>query len=289
MCKKIWASIVTYNPEKNRLRANLESVRSQVDSMVIVDNGSQNVDDVRDLASQFDCHLILNRKNEGIAFALNQCVDYVTEHGDVWLLTLDQDSVCKEGLIDCYKKYLNAENVGMLSCDIYDRNTGIVSNGIIERHLKFKSYKEHELQFVPVAITSGCLMNACVAKNIGGFDNQMFIDYVDFDYCLSLHESGYRILKVDFVGLLHEIGHARKFKILGRDCILTNHSPIRHYYISRNTVYFIRKHNRYVNKISIISELLARVFIVPFFEKNSFAKLKAALKGLLDGIRMKLR
>lgn len=289
MCKKIWASIVTYNPEKNRLRANLESVRSQVDSLVIVDNGSQNVDDVRDLASQFDCHLILNRKNEGIAFALNQCVDYVTEHGDVWLLTLDQDSVCKEGLIDCYKKYLNAENVGMLSCDIYDRNTGIVSNGIIERHLKFKSYKEHELKFVPVAITSGCLMNACVAKNIGGFDNQMFIDYVDFDYCLSLHQSGYRILKVDFVGLLHEIGHAKKIKILGRDCILTNHSPIRHYYISRNTVYFIRKHNRFVNKISIISELLARVFIVPFFEKNSFAKLKAALKGLLDGIRMKLR
>ncbi|MCQ2109736.1 MAG: glycosyltransferase family 2 protein [Fibrobacter sp.] len=289
MCKKIWASIVTYNPEKNRLRANLESVRSQVDSLVIVDNGSQNVDDVRDLASQFDCHLILNRKNEGIAFALNQCVDYVTEHGDVWLLTLDQDSVCKEGLIDCYKKYLNAENVGMLSCGIYDRNTGIVSNGIIERHLKFKSYKERELQFVPVAITSGCLMNACVAKNIGGFDNQMFIDYVDFDYCLSLHESGYRILKVDFVGLLHEIGHAKKIKILGRDCILTNHSPIRHYYISRNTVYFIRKYNRYVNKISITTELLARVFIVPFFEKNSFAKLKAALKGLLDGIRMKLR
>lgn len=288
MKRNIWASIVTYNPDETRLIQNLESIRTQVDNLVIVDNGSRNSWILENIVKRFDCSVVYNKKNEGIAFALNQCVDFVYEHGGSWLLTLDQDSICKDGLIDVYKNNLDVENVGMLSCDVFDRNTGIVSNGIIERHLKIKRYKDGPHTFIPMAITSGCLMNVCVAKKIGGFDNQMFIDYVDFDYCLNLYRNGFRILKVDYVGLIHEIGHAKRISILGRNCILTNHSPIRHYYISRNTVYFIRKYFRDVNKMSMISELLARVFIVPFFEKDSFAKLKASLKGTFDGLMMKM-
>ncbi|MCQ2053845.1 MAG: glycosyltransferase [Fibrobacter sp.] len=284
----IWASIITYNPDEERLRLNLNAVRPQVNRLLIVDNGSNNLKAVQDIAQEFKCELISNGKNVGIARALNQVAEYVFNQGDEWVLTLDQDSVCQNKLIVNYRPYLNWANVGMITCDIYDRNTGVVSNGIVERHLKYKRIDCGEYSIIPMAITSGCLMNVQVCKVVGGFDNQMFIDYVDFDYCLNLHCHGYKIINVHYTGLLHEIGHGKKIRIFGRDCILTNHTPIRHYYIARNTIYFIKKYWNCINKFSIISELLARVFVVPFFEKNSVRKLMGAIRGLRDGVKMKI-
>ena len=41
------AGIVTYNPDLERLRANLNNTVSQVDAVFVFDNGSENVADIR--------------------------------------------------------------------------------------------------------------------------------------------------------------------------------------------------------------------------------------------------
>ena len=51
----------------------------------------------------------------------------------------------------------------------------------------------------------------------------MFIDKVDFDICYSLRDKGLRIIKIDFDGLLHEVGHGKEISIFGIKKTVFNH------------------------------------------------------------------
>ncbi|MCV3324496.1 glycosyltransferase family 2 protein, partial [Pediococcus ethanolidurans] len=65
MSVNIGALIVTFNPEIDLLIRNIESVTNQVDKIIIVDNGSRNIDDfslkIKSLASVIEL-----KRNKGI-------------------------------------------------------------------------------------------------------------------------------------------------------------------------------------------------------------------------------
>ena len=46
---KVYAGVVTYNPEIKRLKENISSIQNQVTTVVIFDNGSNNVDNIQKL------------------------------------------------------------------------------------------------------------------------------------------------------------------------------------------------------------------------------------------------
>ena len=96
------AGIVTYNPDINRLAENLESIASQVDRIIVVDNGSTEWDSIAATVEHYSALSVRNATNLGIASALNQMATKALELGSKWLLTLDQDSVCSEGLVADY-------------------------------------------------------------------------------------------------------------------------------------------------------------------------------------------
>jgi rhamnosyltransferase len=276
----IGAGIVTYNPDLCRLKENLDAILAQVEGLVIVDNGSDNVEDICGLVEgRQDITVIWNEKNCGIARALNQVVEHAANIGWQWVLTADQDSVMMEGLVDNYRGYMGFEKIGMMTCLFLDRNFGI------QQEHEF----EGEYRFAERCITSGCLTNVAAVREVGGFDEAMFIDYVDFDMCYTLREHGYRILQSHFRGVLHELGSKgeRKF-FFGREVIVTNHSPARRYYYSRNVVYFIRKHRGHVNALRYYIKLYGRLGVVIVYEKNKCSKLRQGFRGIVDGYRMPL-
>ena len=92
--QNLFAGIVTFNPDIELLRKNIEAICAQVDLVIIVDNGSRNLEDIRPLADAHHCKLIPNAQNEGIATALNQIALAGKGDGYSWMLTLDQDSEC---------------------------------------------------------------------------------------------------------------------------------------------------------------------------------------------------
>lgn len=202
-CKKICAGIVLYNPDLKRLMDNIDNIVAQVDKVFLVDNGSVNIKQVKQLHEYSEkVSLICNARNMGIAMALNQLANEAKGQGYTWILTLDQDSVCQPKLIDTYEKYIGMPNVGILTCNIIDRNFGV------ESYTKKAEYEECNF-----CITSGALLNINAWEKVGGFDNKMFIDKVDYDLCLSMRERGIKIVRVNYNGLLHEIGHAKKINI----------------------------------------------------------------------------
>lgn len=273
------AGIVLFNPAILRLKLNIEGVYNQVDKIVLIDNGSENINEIEALISNYyNCVLILNEINKGIATALNQIVCWAKEIGAKWVLTLDQDSICYENLIENYLRYTNEKDVALMTCIIQDRN------------FKLKNDEEHagEKEYIKSCITSGSFLNVEACLKIGGFDEALFIDKVDTDICLRLVISGFKILRINFNGLLHEVGNGTSVKnIFGKEVVVFNHSPFRCYYIIRNQIYFARKHKAFIsNYLKTYFAAYNRILIFLLFETDKFKKVKVGFKGLIDGHRM---
>lgn len=273
----ICAGIITYEPELSRLQENIEAIIGQVSTVFIVDNDSEHVEKIERLASRYEeVTLIKNSHNMGIAKALNQLIAVAKEQHYPWIITLDQDSVCYRDLVSNYLRYLD-QSIGMLICDIIDRNYTLKTN-------VHREPAKAIIEDVEKCITSGCCTNVDAVLSSGGFDEKLFIDMVDYDMCYSLREHGYRIVNAHFTGLLHEVGKSRKYNILGFEFAVNNHSAERKYTISRNSVYLIKKHK--LNPIPEYALIFRRILTAFLFENDKLAKIKAILKGVSDGWKM---
>lgn len=271
---EIAAGIVLYNPNINRLKENISSVIVQCQKIYLVDNGSRNVDAVKELLKIFNqekIHLYCNLGNEGIAKALNQLCGMAMDEGFEWILTMDQDSVSSANMIEDYCRYTNWESAGMFCPIIYDRNKG----GKVKQ-------KEEDILEIDECITSGSMLRLDAWGKIGGFDESMFIDGVDFDLCHRLTKAGYKIYCVTSVILLHELGKIEIRNFLVWKVIVKNHSSFRKYYIARNTVYLAKKEHTSLTKALLQNVKLTLICLG--YEDKKFEKVKRIFRGTYDGI-----
>lgn len=270
---KIIASIVTYNPGLERLKQNAEAIDPQVDEIVVVDNGSKNLNEIEGALAEYNnIYIIRNEKNLGIATALNEAARYAKKQGYKWILTLDQDSVAPANLVETYLPYTQDKAIGMLGCKIVDRNFGEI-NG---QDKLTCGYEE-----VEGCITSASLLNIKAWDEVGGFPDEFFIDSVDFDICLSMREHGYKIIKVNDVALLHEVGHSEIRHSFGKDRQIYHHNPIRYYYMVRNGI-FLGKRHHFVIKATYRAFRMA--FFTLLYDDRRIQKARMMLKGLYHAI-----
>ena len=274
---KVLALIVLYNPDMNRLNQNIEAVSLQVDEVVLVDNGSDNIDEVKNNIKN-SVTFIYNDKNVGIARALNEGFEYAIKNEYDWVLTLDQDSVTEKHLVEIYKKYLHLPDIGMLTCNFVDRNSDII--------LEEEQQKEYYTVSRCITSASFCSVEAYIKS--GGFDDYMFIDYVDHDYSAKMYKNNYKIYRINYDGLLHEIGHTKVYHFFGLRAVSTNHSAFRQYYMARNNIILAKKYPEYYKMRNRIIVELCRWIVILLFEKNKFKKLSRRFNGIKDGIKYKV-
>lgn len=276
----ILAGIVLYNPSLERLCENLNNIDKQVDQIVMVDNNSNNNKKIKELISKYKGKILLieNNENLGIAKALNQILEYASNNNFEWFITLDQDSIVKENLIEKYNEFINYENLAMISCEYNDMNAEI----------KKTNFNNKKFIEVERCITSGTYCNTKALKKCNGFDEKMFIDYVDFDMCTKLIENNYKIIKINYVGMLHEVGKAEIRQILWKKVVLYNHSSLRVYYYVRNGMYYTKKHKKSINILKSYINIIKRVFIILSFENNKRENFKSICKAIKDYRGMKI-
>ncbi|MCQ2192705.1 MAG: glycosyltransferase family 2 protein [Paludibacteraceae bacterium] len=262
------AGIVLYNPEVERLKANISSIVNQVDKLVLIENGSTSTEYLQDPFFK-NIEVIFNGGNLGIARALNQICDYAKKNSYKWVLTLDQDSVCPANIISEYKKFVNTPCAGMLCPVIEDRNVGMITG-----------FDKEPVSEVSLCITSASLLNVDAWQKVGGFYEPFFIDGVDFDMCMLLSENGYKIYRVNSVKLVHEVGRSKKVNCFGREEIVFNHGPIRCYYMIRNRVLLGKRHANLMNQLKVV---LKRFVLINLYEHNRIEKNCKGFKGLLHG------
>ena len=279
------AGIISYNPDIARLTENITAICNQVSYVIVIDNGSDNYAKISAKLCNFD-NVILHAlgENKGIAYALNQCFMLAEKKHAKWILTLDQDSVCPCDMITKYASYLSKirkktdankfEHIGILCPTIVDRNVGVIEGDC--SHSK------------PVSkcITSGALTSYAAWETIGGFDEKMFIDGVDFEFCERLHKYGYYIIRVANVELLHELGQMTSHKVLCKTVYVKNHSATRKYYITRNRFYVAKKHKKPFSILKAHLSAIKAFFTVLLFESDKTEKCKAICNGARDYNKM---
>ena len=188
----IWAGIVSYNPDMARLRENVAAVAPQVDQLLIFDNGSENVKEVEEAFGSF-VRIICSTENLGMAKALNQLCLSAEKGGATDIVLLDQDSVAADDLVGSEAKY-RGEGVGLVCALTVDRNH---KGEMVDNSLVFD---------VKRPITSGSMVNIAAWSAVGGYDERLFVDWVDVEFCDNLRTHGYRLLRTYGTNILHELG-----------------------------------------------------------------------------------
>ncbi len=293
---KVVAGIVLFRPNKERLQICLKSILNQFDEIILFDNvGDQNY--LQEVGGKISYYT--EYSNKGVAYALNYIFKIAKEKEADWVVTFDQDTYIPEDYRNKCEKLFDIPNVAIITPQVIDK-----------RRLYIKAAKR-DTPYVDVnyCITSASCTNLKIWEVLGGFDEWLFIDFVDGDYCKRVNIEGYRILqlsdiiidqefgnislkspwKVKFFLWLSKITHNKNVAKLSYNKKV---NPLRVYYVHRNLLYLNKKY-KYYGGIgyrnfychSFVGFLI--YFTLPSIVRGQDKKciIKAVIKGLYDGYK----
>lgn len=221
--------VISFYPDQ-RFNQHIQSYLPGIDHLYVLDN-SEPAFEFKDIVTRnIKITLIQNGKNEGIATRLNQAASMARDAGYNWLLTMDQDSYFDPEHLSAYLEYAleypERQQAAMFGVETVF-TPEIISNiaNPVER-----------------LITSGSLLNLRLFEDIGGFDESLFIDEVDHEYCYRAILKGYQNIQFSHIFLHHELGEAVVVHSLKGKRKTAFHSPIRLYYMVRNYLYLRQKY-----------------------------------------------
>lgn len=298
---KIAAGIVVFNPEnRNRLDNCIKSVLKQVHRVYVFDNSTiENRFDFSD-----DIVYITENNNKGIAHALNVIMESAEADGYNWVITMDQDSILPEGMVQSFEKEM---------C-LGDERIAIICPQVIDKRRSYMEIKkEPRKEYIDDCITSASCTSIEAWKHVGRFDEWLFIDLVDNEFSKRLILSEYKILRLNDWILDQEFGkiepkgeRSQKFwiklsKILRNQNVAKfsyrkHVSPMRVYYTHRNIIYVNKKMMNYgkvayqnYNCKGYIGFLIS--FAAPSLlrAQDKVKVLRATICGIRDGIKVKTK
>lgn len=292
---KVAIGVVLYNPSDiGRLSRCLYSLEKQTDKIYIWDNSTQEV------KLQIENSIIYKSANGncGMAYALNRIMELACADGYEWVITMDQDSILPEGIIKDYSKHFNDDNVGIICPQVRDR-----------RRPYMMVLEDNSEDFVDMCITSASCTSVGAWKRTGGFDEWLFIDLVDNEFCMRLRLSGYKILRLNKWVLDQEFGKVvakpiwkQKFwlklsRMLHNDNIAKlsykkTVDPMRVYYTNRNIIYINKKLKKYgtvgydnYNCKGYLGFIISFILPSVMRSQNKLSVIKEIFNGIRDGIK----
>lgn len=266
--------IILYSPSVEVL----DNVLSFIDHLVklyVIDNSDTKDQILFDSLKQLSpkCELVINAENYGIAAALNQAVEFAIRDGFEWLLTMDQDSNFEnDSYFNAFQRYEEKNGIALFSPELFEN--GHMENN--QERIEFIIQKE-------IAYTSGCIINLEKCVKIHKFEEKLFIDAVDTDFCLKLLKNKYQIIKIKGAILNHKLGYQERIRLPFNKCKYINlHSPIRHYYIIRNHTFILFKYLVSNPRFVILNYYrVLRKFIFAFlFHPDKLKIFNYAIKGI---------
>lgn len=273
------AVVVTYRPSLAVVR-NLHRLAGRVQRLYVVDNSPRGY--WRRLEVQprpANLQLIELHGNLGIAAALNFGFARARAEGCRWLITLDQDSLLsREALGALAREAAQAPaDVAIIAARILDHNSGRI---ILDKQDEWIPRRMN------VVITSGNIVRVQAWARVGGFDWRLFIDSVDFDFCLRLYRAGYTIRRSDKALLEHHLGSRRAVSLPGQRTLQVRYyPPFRRYFQIRNGLVVVLRywHSAPAWCLEHLLRLILVVVKMVLVERRGLPALRAALVDFRRG------
>lgn len=256
---KINLGIVIFNPSKDNVASIKQLCKLDVWNKVFVYRNSP-----------LDCFLMSDNLellgsgiNDGLSKPYNVFIDKSLDAD--YLCLMDQDSIFDKDsihkMIDYINNAMNDENVGLIA----PRSYAAVSKRV---------ERKDDISYAKYVINSGSFLNInYIIKNKLRYDEKIFLDGVDFDFCWQIRNNHGKVLIYENSVLLQELGTNEGKAKCG-------HSPQRYYYISSSRRYIYQKNKgKCAGFIISLLKTISNILKIILFEKSKFLKIKKCLEG----------
>ena len=228
----------------------------------------------------------------GLSLALNVGILEAKKQGFSAVALFDQDTELPSNYSQQMLYYINR---------YHDDNpvalySPIVHNHVIDEtasHINFKPFRlvrssvdESDYAQPHYVITSGSIIPMSVLDDVGLMLEELFIDFVDIEWCLRARQKGYEIVAINKVMIDHHLGDYAVHFMSHRYAI---HSPMRMYYYFRNAIFLYRLRGIDWNwRIVDSARNLFRFLFYMLFVKNRWTYFKYIVKGYYHGLIKKM-
>ena len=284
--KQLVSIIVCYKTDLKKFKDVISAHISNFYHIILVNNDPEN--NLFSLQSS-QVTLINNPTNIGLSAALNLGIKEAKRLGFKMVALFDQDTELPSNFIQQMLHYINQYPVDK-PVAIY---SPIFHNHVIKetgRHINFKPFRlirgpvlETEDYAHPhYVITSGSIIPIKVLDHVGLMREELFIDFVDIEWCLRARQQGYEIVAINKVMIDHHLGD---YAVSVNGHHYPIHSPLRMYYYFRNAMYLYRLREIDWNwRLVDSARNLFRFLFYMLFVKNRSIYFKYIIKGYYHGL-----
>lgn len=282
MNKQIGCIIVLYNPDMALLGKALDSVCQQVDLVYLADNSSTSIEN-QVWMTRMEIIYEKMEGNVGIAAAQNAGIAYLQRSNCSHIIFMDQDSIMEQGMVDHLLEGLillqeQGIGVGAIGPRVVNRKTQQSYVGSVMRGKPINEV----LTEVTEVISSGSLIPIDHFNSVGLFDERLFIDAVDHEWCWrASYLQKLRFFIAEKARLSHCLGEGDHW------FLVTVHkpTPFRCYYQYRNYFFLLRK--KYVPlywKLSNGVKFFVKFFYFPLVFSSKLSYISHMVRGVYDGL-----
>jgi len=289
---------VTFNPDIRILETQLAQLPTDA-LRVVVDNASDAATrlQVQQLCYACGAVFIGNADNLGLATGLNVGARKALELAPDtrYLLLLDQDTEPgpdgAAALIGAYERLLALGHPpGCAGPRMVDVTTGLQHGFHCIKGWRWVREFPPATRLDPVRLAnlngSGTLVPAAIYRQLGGFDDALFIDHVDTDWSFRVLAAGHALYGLPQVGFRHRMGDASvRFWLLGWR-VWPARSPRRHYFLFRNALILMRRdYVPFVWKFWAAVKLVVTATVHGLFDSQRKTQWQQMRRGMREGKR----
>jgi rhamnosyltransferase len=293
---RVCAIIVTYQPEAPILARLIKALSHQTHDIIIVDNSpsafpslehDQKINGVKIEYIPLD-------RNMGIAYAQNVGIEWAIKRSGQYVLLMDQDSVpdksMVKNLLAAFNDQKNIDQNLIAAGPVYIDPRNLSKSSFITSKFGFpcRSTPTESTGSISAAflISSGSLILVSKLLEVGGMNSNYFIDHVDTEWCFRAKSKGYTLIGQPSAIMQHALGdQIKKVWILGWKSV-AYHSPLRDYYMFRNTILMLSNSNiSYIWSCFLLWRLVKYAIYFLLFAKERWGRLTCMLLGLHHGFK----
>jgi len=257
------AVVILFNPQDSVLD-NISTYINSVKTLYIVDNSINESTITKKLSVYTNTKIIHTKNNIGMAEALNLAFKQAKNNNYNYIMTLDQDT------------FFENDDINKFICNFYNHNKKSMVLLSPLHNKRFITDKISEEKFV---MTSANIVNIPVALSIGGYDENLFIDEVDHEFCMRARKKNYKIMIDNSIAVNHSLGikHKKNLKV-------KIYPSIRLYYMLRNYLYI---KNKYFHDEKLFFKTRDKYLLIFFknqilYSSNKIKDIKMLIRAISD-------
>lgn len=260
--------------------------------IIVADNGSTD-GSLQKLKKQFpDVLFIDNQYNLGFAEGNNKAIQYSIDKGYAYSLLLNNDTETEDDLVQKLLQHLqNHPEAAAVQPAIYwlhDKarlwNGEGHYNAVIGKIYSITKQSNTNKKHTRVQWLTGCcmLVRNTVLEKERGFNKQFFLYYEDVELSFRIRAEGYELHYLPDATLYHEAGASGQLPSREKEGTL---SPVIHYYVSRNHIWFLRRFGNplYYPLMVLFNAPYYLGLLCYFMLRGRCKKAKFLIKGIKDG------